>query len=56
MNIFYCLEQVFGQSFKNMQNVFLCNESHFAVYLCKFRLTISARMSGPTVSASVSEQ
>ncbi|OAV74347.1 hypothetical protein Barb7_02162 [Bacteroidales bacterium Barb7] len=35
-------EKVLGETFKYVQYVFLLYEAHFAVYLCKLRLTVSA--------------
>ena len=34
------LQKIFCQTFKNIHHIFLLHESHFAVYLCKFRLSV----------------
>ena len=38
------LEQMFCHTFKDIQHIFLLNETHFAVNLCKFRLTVGTQV------------
>src|SRR5690606_25368923 len=37
-------QQMFGQTFKGIQNIFLFHKRHFAVNLCEFRLTVCTQI------------
>src|SRR5579872_6099698 len=44
MDILNRFEQMLCQAFENVQDIFLGNEGHLAVYLCKFGLAVGTQV------------